>query len=227
MSSYFICHFIFLFHIYHILFYLVSLFLLLVLFLCWAQGPSIKPVFAGPIQSILQPNSRPNEGPFLSFQQAYFLQASLAQVQAHREPPGLAVPRARLHPAATIFTKRTDACPAGHSPSHLLLLPTKQHMPRPPRHSAYTSSVTPTSLHVSLALLTNTQQQQPTCRTSSTTAHLPQHTKHCSTSPVPATAPAVSLTGLRLSRPPILQSSSLAPGSSRQHTQDSSPNSRL
>ena len=55
MSSYFICLFIFLFHIYHILFYFVSLFLLLVLFLCWAPGPSIKPIFAGPIQSILQP----------------------------------------------------------------------------------------------------------------------------------------------------------------------------
>ena len=71
------------------------------------QGSSIKPIFAGPIQSILQPNSRPNEGPFLSFQQAHFLQASLAQVQAHRKPPGLAVPRARLHPAATIFTPDT------------------------------------------------------------------------------------------------------------------------
>ena len=43
--------------------YFVSLFLLLVLFLCWAQGPSIKPIFAGPIQSILQPNPKPNSRP--------------------------------------------------------------------------------------------------------------------------------------------------------------------
>ena len=56
--------FVFLFRIYHMVFYFVSLFLLLVLFLCWAQGPSIrpitrfKPIFTGPIQSILQPNSK-------------------------------------------------------------------------------------------------------------------------------------------------------------------------
>ena len=110
MSSYFICHFIF------IIFYLVSLFLLLVLFLCWAQGPSIESVFAGPIQSILQPNSRSNEGPFLSFQQAYFLQASLAQVQAHREPPGLAVPR-------TCFFSHETCTPQPMHDRHQLFAP--------------------------------------------------------------------------------------------------------